>query len=119
MCFFKPKMPAPVQPPEKPAITETSAPEPQALVIGGGEAATTDQGEGKGKKGQSALKIDLTAEVKAEKESGDANTDAGANTDLERAKNKTEATIKKIGGKSTGGVRAAGAKAKSKGPTMY
>ncbi|MEI2606475.1 hypothetical protein V8O11_22155 [Erwinia aphidicola] len=118
MCFFKPKMPAPVKPPEKPAITETTAPEPQALVVGGGEAATTDQGEGKGKKGQSSLKIDLNAEVKAEKESGDANVDAGANTDLERAANKKAPKIRVTTGKSSGGARP-GASTKPKGPTMY
>ncbi|UCR91176.1 hypothetical protein [Ralstonia phage RpT1] len=94
MCFFKaPKVETPKVEP-KPTITETTAPEPQALVIGDEKAAGAT--EEPTKKGVGSLKIDLAA---TPAESGDANVGTGAN-------------------KAFGGGPARAKKAVSKGPRM-
>lgn len=60
MCFKSPKMPAPVKA-DTPAISETTAPEPQAVVFGGSdETNSTELGakvEGIRKKGTGSLTI--------------------------------------------------------------
>ncbi|UCR90934.1 hypothetical protein [Ralstonia phage RpY2] len=103
MCFFKaPKVETPKVEP-KPTITETSAPEPQALVVGGvdDKAASADGESKSSKKGTGSLKIDLSPTAS---ESGDANVGTGAN----QAFNVNRG----------GGGPARPKKAVSKGPTM-
>ncbi|AJT60831.1 hypothetical protein [Ralstonia phage phiITL-1] len=79
MCFFKaPKVETPKVEP-KPTITETSAPEPQALVIGDEKGAASASDDTTTKKGVGSLKIELSG---AAAESGDANATTGANKAL-------------------------------------
>lgn len=76
MCFFKPKMPQQPTPPVRPTITETKAPEPEALAVGGSDVSTAEEGTKK-TKGTGSLKIDMKESDTSE--SGDANINSGAN----------------------------------------
>lgn len=59
MCFFKmPKMSQPQVAPQLPSIRETTAPEPESPLFGGGADALASKGEmAAGKKGVQGLKI--------------------------------------------------------------
>lgn len=63
MCFSAPKVKMP-EVVDKPTITETTAPEPQAPVFGGGDSSATETSSNAKKTGISSLKVKPTMAYK-------------------------------------------------------